>query len=70
MKTNSYLAHDVSRQVKKAERVPFVPRVQHAEEMGDVVCTVPRAGQLKILDIKNNHLKFVCFANKRFEASV
>lgn len=41
VKINLYLADDVSRQVKKAEGVSFVPRVQHTQEMGDVICTFP-----------------------------
>lgn len=41
VKINLYLADDVSGQVKEAEGVSFVPRVQHSQEMGDVVCTFP-----------------------------
>lgn len=49
VKINLYLADNVSRQVKKAEGVSFVPRVQHTQEMGDVICTFPSTCQLKVL---------------------
>lgn len=44
-----YLADDVGRQVKQAKGVPFVPRVQHTEEVGNVISTVPCALEVKTL---------------------
>lgn len=40
-----YLADNVGRQFEQAEGVSFVPRVQHAEEMGDVISTIPCEGK-------------------------
>ena len=41
VKVNVYLADNVRWQVQKAEGVSFVPRVQHTQEMADVICTFP-----------------------------
>ena len=52
-----YLTDDVGRQVKQAEGVSFVPRVQHAEEMGNVVSAVTWAWEGKILQERKQQLQ-------------